>query len=305
MDTIFANPRMGINLNNQILFTLNAVFHQNLKTTILLVTLIVATSAGGYAQILTKPKIPPALKQTTSTPAAKKPRPGGQKDIYLPRANTCFENGDYECAKENYKSSQTLTGKDMSVQIKKTEECYKAIITADDYFNDKKYEEAKNRYKIVLSKNPKDSYAKKQYDLCEIQTNASPVKETLRKNVNIADLQENNTITEDDKPQIFSHVEIMPQFPGGDVALIKWLQDNIQYPTIAAEHGIQGRVTLRFVVKPDGSVDQVEIQKSLDPSCDAEALRVVRMMPRWIPGKQNGNPVYVYYSLPVTFHLQK
>jgi len=122
--------------------------------------------------------------------------------------------------------------------------------------------------------------------------------------VDIADLQDHKVIIENDAPQIFNHVEVMPQFPGGDGALLKWLTENIQYPTIAAEQGIQGRVTLRFVVKPDGSVDQVEVQKSLDPSCDKEAQRVVRKMPRWIPGKQNGNPVYVYYSLPVTFRLQ-
>jgi protein TonB len=122
--------------------------------------------------------------------------------------------------------------------------------------------------------------------------------------VDIADLQEHKVIVEDQKPQIFSHVEVMPQFPGGDVALMKWLQENISYPAIAAEQGIQGRVVLRFVVKPDGSVDDVEVQKGLDPSLDKEAVRVVKKMPKWIPGKQNGNPVYVYYSLPVVFRLQ-
>jgi protein TonB len=123
--------------------------------------------------------------------------------------------------------------------------------------------------------------------------------------VDIADLTEHKVVTEDtSKPKVFDHVEVMPTFPGGEKELLAWLSKNIEYPTIAAEQGISGKVILRFVVTPDGSVDNVEIQKSLDPSCDKEAIRGVKKMPKWIPGKQNGNPVYVYYSLPVTFRLQ-
>jgi protein TonB len=123
--------------------------------------------------------------------------------------------------------------------------------------------------------------------------------------VNIADLEDAKVVVQEPvAPTIFSHVEVPPQFPGGDKAMMQWLYDNIKYPTIAQEQGIQGRVVLRFVVGPDGSVDKVEIQRSLDPSCDKEAVRVVKKMPKWIPGKQNGNAVYVYYTLPVLFKLQ-
>jgi protein TonB len=122
--------------------------------------------------------------------------------------------------------------------------------------------------------------------------------------VDIADLQDHKVVVQEEKPQIFSHVEVPPAFPGGEKELMKWLSENITYPVIAAEQGIQGRVILRFVVGPDGSVGQVEVQRSLDPSCDKEAVRVVKKMPRWIPGKQNGNAVYVYYTLPVLFKLQ-
>jgi len=108
--------------------------------------------------------------------------------------------------------------------------------------------------------------------------------------------------TVQDKPRIFA--EQMPQFPGGEAALMKWLQANIVYPPNAAEQRIQGRVVLRFVVKSDGSIDQIEVSKGLDPSCDKEALRVMKKMQKWIPGKQNGNPVAVYFSLPVYFKLQ-
>ncbi|MCL2651442.1 MAG: TonB family protein [Candidatus Azobacteroides sp.] len=150
-----------------------------------------------------------------------------------------------------------------------------------------------------------DELMKTQQELTETKADISvaTVEGVQGGTVDIADLTEHKVVVEE-KPQIFSHVEVMPQFPGGDVALLKWLTDNINYPTIAQEQGIQGRVTLRFVVKPDGSVDEVEVVKGLDPSCDKEAQRVVRKMPKWIPGKQNGNPVYVYYSLPVTFRLQ-
>ena len=104
--------------------------------------------------------------------------------------------------------------------------------------------------------------------------------------------------------EIWSYVEFMPSFPGGDAALKKWLNDNIQYPVIAAEQGIQGRVTVRFVIDPDGTVSSAEILQSLDPSCDREALRVVRKMPKWVPGKQNGKEVSVYFTVPIVFRLQ-
>jgi protein TonB len=123
--------------------------------------------------------------------------------------------------------------------------------------------------------------------------------------IDIRDLAEQRVVVQEEKPQIFSHVESPPQFPGGEKELMKWLSENIKYPPIAAEQGIEGRVVLRFVVSPDGSVGQVEIQRSLDPSCDKEAQRVVKNMPKWQPGKQNGNAVFVYYTLPVLFQLQK
>jgi len=122
--------------------------------------------------------------------------------------------------------------------------------------------------------------------------------------VDIKDLADHKVITEAPKDEIFVHVEQMPQFPGGEGELMKWLGSNIQYPTIASEQGIQGRVVLKFVVRPDGSIDDVQVIKSLEPSCDKEAVRAVKKMPKWIPGKQNGNPVSVYYNLPVQFKLQ-
>lgn len=128
--------------------------------------------------------------------------------------------------------------------------------------------------------------------------------EGTKDGVDVRDLAEHKVITEAPKEEIFIHVEQMPSFPGGDEELMKWLSNNIQYPTIASEQGIQGRVTLRFVVRPDGSIDDVQVVKSLEPSCDKEAIRAVKKMPKWIPGRQNGNPVSVYFNLPVVFRLQ-
>jgi periplasmic protein TonB len=120
--------------------------------------------------------------------------------------------------------------------------------------------------------------------------------------IDIADI-EDHKVTIEDKP-VYG-VEQMPQFPGGDEELLKFIHDNLHYPAVAAEVGIEGRVTIRFVVNRDGDVTDVTIIRGLDPSCDKEAVRVVKMMPKWIPGRQNGRNVPVYYTLPVVYKLQK
>ena len=99
-------------------------------------------------------------------------------------------------------------------------------------------------------------------------------------------------------------VEQMPSYPGGNGALMQYLSSHIKYPVIAEENGIQGRVICTFVVERDGSITDVRIAKSVDPSLDKEAVRVVSSMPKWIPGKQDGKPVRVEYTFPVTFRLQ-
>ena len=102
----------------------------------------------------------------------------------------------------------------------------------------------------------------------------------------------------------FEVAEVMPSFPGGDSELMKFLNSNLKYPVVDAEQGTQGRVVLRFVVGVDGNITDVIVQRSLSPTCDREAIRVVKAMPKWIPGRQNGRPVPVYFSLPVRFKLE-
>ena len=107
-----------------------------------------------------------------------------------------------------------------------------------------------------------------------------------------------------EETKIFTVVEQMPMYPGGDAALMGYLRDNIHYPTVAAENGVQGRVVVGFVVERDGSITDVKILRGVDPSLDREAMRVVKSMPRWNPGKQNGSAVRVKYQVPVSFRLQ-
>ncbi|MDD4489161.1 MAG: energy transducer TonB [Paludibacter sp.] len=111
-------------------------------------------------------------------------------------------------------------------------------------------------------------------------------------------------VEEEDTEVVFMVVESMPSFPGGDAALFKYLNDNIKYPVIAQESGIQGRVICQFVVNRDGSIVDIEVVRSVDRSLDAEAVRVIQNMPKWTPGKQRGKTVRVKYTLPVNFRLQ-
>lgn len=104
--------------------------------------------------------------------------------------------------------------------------------------------------------------------------------------------------------KVFDVVEEMPSFPGGQGALMKYLASNIKYPVVAQENGVQGRVIVSFVVERDGSISDVKVARSVDPSLDREAQRVVKSMPRWSPGKQNGSTVRVKYTVPVVFRLQ-
>ena len=106
------------------------------------------------------------------------------------------------------------------------------------------------------------------------------------------------------KEEVFRSVEQMPQFPGGEAALMKYLQSHINYPPMAAENNIQGRVVVQFVVDKTGKVGEVKVVRSVDKDLDREAVRVCKSLPKFTPGRQNGQAVSVWYTLPVTFKLQ-
>ena len=112
-------------------------------------------------------------------------------------------------------------------------------------------------------------------------------------------------VEEEEEEEIFMVVENMPEFPGGQQALFKFLGENIKYPVIAQENGIQGRVVCQFVVEKDGKATDIQVVRSSgEPSLDKEAVRVLSSMPKWKPGKQRGKPVRVKYTVPVSFRLQ-
>lgn len=101
--------------------------------------------------------------------------------------------------------------------------------------------------------------------------------------------------------EVFVVVEDMPSFPGGNVQ--KWIAKNVRYPVLAMENGIQGKVYIQFVIEKDGSVANVKVVRGVDASLDKEAVRVIKSMPKWKPGKQRNKPVRVSYTLPINFQL--
>ena len=124
---------------------------------------------------------------------------------------------------------------------------------------------------------------------------------------NVVREYKNEVIVEEKKPEpekVFTAVEQMPQFPGGDAALMKYLSNNINYPQIAMENGVQGRVIVQFVVTKNGTVGEVKVIRSVDRDLDKEAVRLCKSLPKFIPGKMNGQAVNVWYTLPITFKLQ-
>ena len=121
---------------------------------------------------------------------------------------------------------------------------------------------------------------------------------------NVNNEQQNYNTPQDSQEKVYDVVEVMPSFPGGQSALMQYLGNNIQYPVEAQENGVQGRVIISFVVDKDGSISHVKVAKSADSALDREAMRVVESMPKWIPGKQNGECVRVRYSVPVVFRLK-
>lgn len=123
----------------------------------------------------------------------------------------------------------------------------------------------------------------------------------MQEYVFVVELEEEEEVEEE---QIFLVVENMPEYPGGEEAMYQFIGQNIEYPRMAKENGICGRVFISFVVERDGSVTDVKILRGIGGGCDEEAVRVIKKMPRWSPGKQRGKPVRVQYRMPIKFTLQ-
>jgi len=131
----------------------------------------------------------------------------------------------------------------------------------------------------------------------------SEADENTKTNTNVVQVGDVEVVEEEIEPIAFAVVEDKPIFPGGDAALMKYIADNTKYPEIAKENGIQGRVFIQFVIDKTGNVTKVTVAKGVDPYLDEEAMRVVKSLPNWAPGKQRGKPVPVTFVVPINFKL--
>jgi periplasmic protein TonB len=145
-----------------------------------------------------------------------------------------------------------------------------------------------------------------QEKLEDTQASTETQKGTGDDNIIIPEETGTGPVTEEKPQEVFSYVEEMPEFPGGDAALLKFMGSNINYPQMEKEAGIQGTVQLQFIVETDGSVSNPKILRGVSggEGCDKEALRVAKTIPKWKPGKSNGKPARVYYTVPVKFILR-
>jgi protein TonB len=146
----------------------------------------------------------------------------------------------------------------------------------------------------------------KPEETVQLMTADDAVVEVQNEDVNLQVIEEvkEEVQEEEAEPEPFVVVEEMPMFPGGDPALLQYIADHTEYPEIAKENNIQGRVIVRFCVTSKGGVAMVSILKGVDPELDAEAVRVVESLPAFKPGKQGGKPVPVWYMVPITFTLK-
>ena len=173
-------------------------------------------------------------------------------------------------------------------------------LEGDISFSDEaKYAEEENRKLGEIPSNPRMEITKERTSNDRKGTTSKKSKKG-----NTALMQSAVDTDSIENSKIFGGVEEMPSFPGGNSALMKFLNENIHYPVVAQENGVQGRVVISFVVERDGHITDVQVARSVDPSLDKEAQRVVKSMPKWIPGKQNGSAVRVKYNVPVSFRLQ-
>lgn len=199
-----------------------------------------------------------------------------------------------------------------------------------NYFNSSKVVITKTDPTVILNTNPKDKIIEKLpeapvekkivpvfrapivtatdedvpelSELIEISKNTNPA-DTLAETGIPEDKPKTNIIDEGEELKIHTFVEEWPEFPGGDIARVKFLSENIVYPKVAKEAGIQGPVHLTFVVEKDGSISNVNILRGIGGGCDEEATRVVSSMPKWKPGRQNGKEVRVQFNMPINFKL--
>lgn len=152
---------------------------------------------------------------------------------------------------------------------------------------------------------PQEQQQQQTIEIIEIVDNTEDITEDAEFDFEFDEDEEINfeDTEEEEDDQIFVYVKNMPEFPGGQLALRRYIAENIVYPAVARENGIAGTVYLRFEVTRNGTIGKVQLQKGVDPLLDEEAIRVIKGLPKFKPGEQNGKKVNVWYSIPVTFKL--
>jgi len=160
--------------------------------------------------------------------------------------------------------------------------------------------------KIIVKQNLKEDKSNNLTQIIESSEVDCEIKEENESNkskqvTNNVKLVHDSNINE---ARVYSNIEEMPSFPGGDLELLSFIDKNLKYPIAEQQNGIHGRVILRFIVSKTGKVNNVEVIRSLDRDCDKEAVRVVESLPNFIPGKHNGENVSVFYTLPITYKLE-
>tara|TARA_B100001564_G_scaffold50337_1_gene37274 strand:- start:2753 stop:3406 length:654 start_codon:yes stop_codon:yes gene_type:complete len=140
-------------------------------------------------------------------------------------------------------------------------------------------------------------------EIIEIVEDEVEIEEELEIEDTESDEDEIIEIEEEDDDEFFMVVENMPEFPGGDLGLMKYIQKNVKYPPIAKEYNITGKVYVQFIVDKSGTVTNVKVVRGVDKNLDAEAVRVVKSLPKYKPGKQRGKPVRVMFTIPINFTL--
>ena len=171
--------------------------------------------------------------------------------------------------------------------------------------NNFNYQSLKKRIRMMTIK--KSSQWKRLWALAAVPVIALALLAFANPTTDAATVQNNVdqqvTKTTDQDKKIYKSVEQMPQFPGGEVALMRYLQSEIKYPPTAAANNIMGRVIVQFVVEENGEIGEVKVLRSIDEELDAEAVRVVKSLPKFIPGRQDGKAVAVWYTLPISFKI--
>ena len=235
----------------------------------------------------------------------------------------CILNHDY-FIESDFNSQFDLDKQCFTFSIENVNYKYLLIKSTDSHFNnsdcefttpiiseDLAYQIETNKVKTFLigsfSEKVSEDYSpklvlipKKLY-LAKVKDDQILYEYEFKENGNTTSIEENSEV--EDSNVVYSVVEEQPQYTGGEMAIFKDIFSNLVYPTIAQENGIQGRVVIKFVVEKDGSIGETKVERSLSPECDKAAISAIKNLKKFIPGKQNGKPVRVWYRLPITFRL--